>query len=141
VTGGSSGPGPSTAARPGLRGRYDELRENWLTLRIATVLIALEFKHSIVKVVAARRAIVQVRTVLLIAVLALARKFVILDAQEYPPATVLSLAAALVGLGLAYWLVRESDARAAERRQASGRSDGRWTAPQLSASALIVNLH
>lgn len=46
---------------------------------IFTVLIALEFKHSIVRPTLRYDSIVQVRTVLLIALLALSRKFVILD--------------------------------------------------------------
>jgi hypothetical protein len=45
---------------------------------IMTLLIAMEFKHSIVRV-ALRRDIIQVKTVVLIAVIALSRKFVILD--------------------------------------------------------------
>jgi len=81
--------------------------------QIATVLIALEFKHSIVKVVAARHTIVQVRTVILIAVLALARKFIILEAQDYSAPTILALAAVVLALGVAYWRVRETDARRA----------------------------
>lgn len=78
--------------------------------QIMTVLIALEFNHSIIRTVAARRSIVQVRTVLLIGVLALARKFIILDPAEYPAGTIFALAAALVVLGATYWLVRERDA-------------------------------
>ncbi len=46
---------------------------------IMTVLIALEFKHSVLAVLKRRHNIVQVRTVVLIALLALVRKFIILD--------------------------------------------------------------
>lgn len=77
---------------------------------IATVLIALEFKHSIVKVVAAREHIVQVRTVLLVALLALARKLIILDPRESSPGTVFALAALVLAVGVTYWLVRDRDA-------------------------------
>ncbi len=77
--------------------------------QIMTVLIALEFNHSIIKVVVARTSIVQVRTVLLIGALALARKFIILDANEYPAGTLLALAAALIALGITYWLVGNRD--------------------------------
>lgn len=79
--------------------------------QIMTVLIALEFNHSIVKVIATRESIVQVRTVLLIGVLALSRKFIILDTKEYPADTLLALAAALLVLGVTYWLIRDSDPR------------------------------
>ena len=45
---------------------------------IMTLLIAMEFKHSIIHVMLRRDHIVQVKTVLLIALLAIARKFIIL---------------------------------------------------------------
>jgi uncharacterized membrane protein (DUF373 family) len=77
--------------------------------QIATVLIALEFKHSIVKVVAAREHVIQVRTVLLVALLALARKLIILDPHEFPAGTIFSLAALIVAVGVTYWLVRDRD--------------------------------
>jgi uncharacterized membrane protein (DUF373 family) len=83
--------------------------------QILTVLIALEFKHSIVKVVAAVESIIQVRTVLLIALLALARKLIILDISEVSPGMILALAAVLLALGVAYWLVRDQDAKHAPR--------------------------
>jgi uncharacterized membrane protein (DUF373 family) len=78
--------------------------------QIMTLLIALEFKHSIVRVIAQQRSIIQVKTVLLIALLAIARKFIILDAAA-PPQQVLALAAVVVALGTAYWLIRDSDVR------------------------------
>ena len=46
---------------------------------VLTVLIALEFKHTLLVVKHHRRAIVQVRAVVLIALLALVRRFIILD--------------------------------------------------------------
>jgi uncharacterized membrane protein (DUF373 family) len=70
--------------------------------QIMTLLIALEFKHSIVKVVAHGQSIIQVKTVLLIALLAVSRKFVILDPDKYSAQTILALAAVLVGLGITY---------------------------------------
>jgi uncharacterized membrane protein (DUF373 family) len=73
--------------------------------QVATVLIALEFNHSIVKVVITRRTVVKVRTVLLIAVLALARKFIIFEPAEQSAEMVLSWGAVVVALGLTYWLV------------------------------------
>jgi len=75
--------------------------------QILTVLIALEFKHSIVRVVAAGTKIIQVRTVLLIAVLALARKLIILDINEYSALTIFALAAVAVALGVTYWLISD----------------------------------
>src|SRR6476660_9894033 len=46
---------------------------------IMTLLIALEFNHSIRQTIDRQRSIVQVRTVLLIAILSVSRKFIILE--------------------------------------------------------------
>ncbi len=77
---------------------------------IMTLLIALEFKHSILKVALRNDSIVQVRTVILIALLALARKFVILDVHS-SPAQIAALALALLALGVVYGIVRKRDRR------------------------------
>ena len=76
---------------------------------IFTVLIALEFNHSILGVLERKESIVQVKTVVLIALLALARKFIILDASKTEPMTIVGLAAAVLALGGVYWLVRDRD--------------------------------
>ena len=78
---------------------------------IMTVLIALEFNHTLLGVLERRHSIVQVRTVVLIALMAIARKFLILDLKEAEHTTLLGLAAAALGLGAVYWLVREQDRR------------------------------
>ncbi len=74
---------------------------------IFTVLIAMEFKHSIVKAAMRRDRIIQVRTVVLIALLAMSRKFVILDASVTPAATIAALAAVTLVLGAVYWLLKD----------------------------------
>jgi uncharacterized membrane protein (DUF373 family) len=76
---------------------------------IFTVLIALEFNHSILSVLHRQESIIQLRTVILIALLALARKFIILDASKTEPLTILGLAAAVLALGAVHWLVRDQD--------------------------------
>jgi len=76
---------------------------------IFTVLIAIEFNHSILGVLERKESIVQVKTVVLIALLALARKFIILDATKTEPMTIISLAGAALALGAAYWFVRDQD--------------------------------
>lgn len=81
---------------------------------IMIVLIALEFKHSIVRVMTQRESIVQVRTVVLIALLAISRKFIILDV-EASVMHMLALAAIVVALGATYWLTRDYDRRDAAR--------------------------
>ena len=78
-----------------------------------TLLIAMEFKHSIVRVALRRDSIIQVKTVILIGLIALARKFVILD-PEASPGKIAALAGATLALGATYWLLRERDDRAAE---------------------------
>lgn len=93
---------------------------------IFTVLIALEFNHSILSVLERKESIVQVRTVVLIAILALVRKFIILDAAKTEPLTIIGLAAAVLALGAVHWLVRDQDRKDASaetgshRRQAQG---------------------
>jgi len=76
---------------------------------IFTVLIALEFNHSILSVLHRQESIIQLRTVILIALLALARKFIILDASKTEPLTIMGLAAAVLALGAVHWLVRDQD--------------------------------
>ncbi|ELM7852479.1 heat resistance protein PsiE-GI [Escherichia coli] len=77
---------------------------------IMTLLIAMEFKHSIVRVALRRDSIIQVKTVVLIA---LSRKFVILDSNA-SPAKIAALASATLALGATYWLLRKRGDRAAE---------------------------
>jgi len=78
---------------------------------IFTVIIALEFKRSILVVAERRFGVVQVRAVILIAMLAIVRKLIILDLSKTEPGIVLALAAAILALGAVYWLVREQDRR------------------------------
>src|ERR1700733_11297933 len=72
---------------------------------VLTVLIALEFKHTLLVVKHHRRAVVQVRAVVLIALLALVRRFIILDLYQTPPNVIAALAGAALALGLVFSLV------------------------------------
>ncbi len=85
---------------------------------IMTLLIALEFKHSIIRVALRRESIVQVKTVMLIALLALSRKFIILDSKTTEAETIAALALATLVLGVVYWLLREREDRLPETRGA-----------------------
>jgi len=76
---------------------------------IFTVMIALEFKHSLLMVLARQESVVRVRSIVLIAMLAMVRKFIILDIGEAQSAEVFALSAAILSLGIVYWLVREQD--------------------------------
>jgi uncharacterized membrane protein (DUF373 family) len=81
---------------------------------IFTVVIALEFKRSLLVVVERRFGIVQVRTVVMIAILAVVRKFIILDLGQTEALKLFALGAAMLALGIVYWLVRDQDRREAE---------------------------
>ena len=83
---------------------------------IFTVIIALEFKRSLLVVAERQESIVQVRTVILIALLAIVRKLIILDLTSTDALQLFALAAAILALGAVYWLVRDQD-RSIERDQ------------------------
>jgi len=76
---------------------------------IMTLLIAMEFKHSILRVMDRSEHIVQARTVVLIALLALARKFIILDTGTTPPAVIAALGFSLLALGVVWYLLRRQE--------------------------------
>lgn len=76
---------------------------------IFTVLIALEFKRSLLVVAERQESIVQVRTVVLLAMLGVLRKLIILDLDSASAGKILGLSAALLALGIVYWLVRDQD--------------------------------
>lgn len=80
---------------------------------IMTLLIAMEFMHSVVRMAARGDSLIQVKTVLLIGLLALARKFIILDPSETSPEKIAALGAATLALGAVYWLLRERDDKVA----------------------------
>lgn len=79
---------------------------------IFTVIIALEFKRSLLVATERGRGVVQVRTVVLLAMLAIVRKLIILDLTTAEPLKLIALAAAILALGAVHWLVREQDRRA-----------------------------
>ncbi len=66
---------------------------------IMTLLIALEFNHTLQYVVKREQSIIQTKVVL----------FVILDLHEVGPAEMLGLAAVALALGVTYWLIRDRD--------------------------------
>ena len=78
---------------------------------IFTVIIALEFKRSLLVIAERQQSIVQVRTVILIALLAIVRKLIILDLSTTDAMQLFALAAAILALGAVFWLVRDQDRR------------------------------
>ena len=88
---------------------------------VMTVLIALEFKHSMLGVLERKHGIIQVRSVVLLALLALVRKFIIIDATKTEPMTLVGLTLTVLALGGVYWLVGDQDRRDAEAAVGEGR--------------------
>lgn len=78
---------------------------------IMTLLIAMEFNHTIHLVAMRKQNIIQVKTVLLIALLALSRKVIIMDLHELSASQVEALGLIILALGIVYWLLRERDDR------------------------------
>jgi uncharacterized membrane protein (DUF373 family) len=81
---------------------------------IFTVIIALEFRRSLLVLPERRRSIVQARTVVLIALLVIVRKLLILDLSTANAEQLFALAAAILALGGVHWLIREQDRRERE---------------------------
>ena len=84
---------------------------------IFTVIIALEFKKSLLVIAERRDNVVQIRSVVMIALLAICRKVIILDLRETDTSQVFALATAILALGVVYWLIRDSDQRFSTRRE------------------------
>src|SRR6201991_1217605 len=87
---------------------------------IMTLLIALEFNHTLQYVVAHKGSIIQTRVVILIALLALARKVIVVDLYEAAPASIAGLAALALALGATYWLIDDRSGRRRALRSAEG---------------------
>ena len=76
---------------------------------IFTVIIALEFKKSLLVVAQRQDTVVQMRSIIIIAILAICRKLIIFDMGEADAVRLLALAATILALGIVYWLVTHSD--------------------------------
>jgi len=80
---------------------------------ILTLLIALEFNHTLQYAVAREQGIIQTKVVVLIALLAMARKFSVLDLRDTSATQLAALAAVTLALGAVYWMIRDRDERVA----------------------------
>lgn len=85
---------------------------------IVTVLIALEFNHTLTHVVAGRGSLVQVKVVVLIGILVVVRKFILIEIDKTEPLFIMSLGVAVIALGGVYWLVHRIEREREERRDA-----------------------
>jgi len=73
---------------------------------ILTLFIAMEFQHSIRNVLQRRGHIIQVQSVILIAMLAIARKFIVIDTKATSAESLAALALIALSLGAVYWLLK-----------------------------------
>ena len=75
---------------------------------VFTVVIGLEFKHSLVAT-SSQESVVRARSIILIGMLATVRKFIVLDLGTVDAVELFAIAAAILALGVVYWLVRDQD--------------------------------
>lgn len=97
--------------------------ENFQSLfeMVLTVLIALEFNHTLAGIVSGRGGLIQVRAVVLIGILVIVRKFILIDIESTSAFFLMGLALAIFAMGVVYWLVVDVDHRS--RRTAAEDGD------------------
>jgi uncharacterized membrane protein (DUF373 family) len=78
---------------------------------VLTVLILLEFNHSIFVALTQRTGAIQVRIVVLIAILVVVRKMMLLDFSSATVQLLLAFGGLLLCLGGVYWLLADGDRR------------------------------
>ena len=76
-----------------------------------TVIIALELRRSFLLVTVNEQSVIRVRSIVLIGMLATVRRLIVLDLKDFDIGETLALAAAILALGIVYWLVRDQDRR------------------------------
>lgn len=79
--------------------------------QILTILILLEFNHSIVSALRQRAGPIQVRIIVLITITVIARKLILLDYASATPETLLGLGGLALALGVLYWLIAGPEQR------------------------------
>ena len=90
---------------------------------ILTILIVLEFNHSIYIALTHRSGAIQVRAILQITVLVIARKLMLQDFGTTSFQTLLGFGGLLVALGVLYWLFTNADRQNALRVSARAESE------------------
>ncbi|MGF1455442.1 MAG: phosphate-starvation-inducible PsiE family protein [Alphaproteobacteria bacterium] len=99
---------------------FDYVQFQGIFEQILTVLIALEFNHSLSQVAIGVQGFIQVRTIVLIAILAAVRKFIVLDIEKTQGDFLLGLGASVFALGAVYVMLVWIDQRTDERKLISG---------------------
>jgi len=82
---------------------------------ILTIVILLEFNHSIVSALRRRAGSIQVSIIVLITITVIARKLILLDYASATPESLLALGGLALALGALYWLIAGVERRR-ERR-------------------------
>jgi len=72
---------------------------------ILTILILIEFNHSIALAISSRTGILQARPIVLITILVIARKVILLDFAAATFEQMLGIAAVALAFGLLFWLI------------------------------------
>jgi uncharacterized membrane protein (DUF373 family) len=78
---------------------------------ILSLLILIEFNHSIVLAMRRRSGILEVRVVILIAIIVIARKLILLDYANTTLEMLLGLGGLALSLGALYWLLTDIERR------------------------------
>ena len=92
---------------------------------ILTVLILIEFNHSIALAIGKRSGVLQARFVVLIAILVIARKVILLDFSTATFEQLIGISGIAIAFGLLYWLInlRSSDLSPRRETDRSGEAD------------------
>ena len=77
---------------------------------ILTILILIEFNHSIALALSSRSGILQARTIVLIAILVIARKVILLDFAAPTFEQLVGIGAVALAFGLLFWLMNARSA-------------------------------
>lgn len=78
---------------------------------VLTILIAMEFNNSIVRTMEEEGRLggfIHVEVVVLIAIMAVVRKFMVMDVEALDPLHLLGLGGAILALGGTYWLLKRA---------------------------------
>jgi len=86
---------------------------------ILSVLILIEFNHSIALAMRQRSGVLQVRVIVVITIIVIARKLILLDYAATSLQTLLGLGGLALALGALYWLLGDIE----RRRRAAGLPD------------------
>ncbi|MGA8551199.1 MAG: phosphate-starvation-inducible PsiE family protein [Stellaceae bacterium] len=78
---------------------------------ILTILILIEFNHSIALAMRRRSGVLEVRVVILISIIVIARKLILLDYAKTGLDTLLGLGGLALSLGALYWLLSDVERR------------------------------